>query len=48
MKDDFQSSGTRPVETERLKIWQRGNSVEEEDFSIQEEIPSGTEAVLYG
>ena len=48
-KLDFQSSGTRPEEIERLKMWQRGEAMEEEvDFSIQEEMPSGPEAVLEG
>ena len=46
---NFQSSGTRPEEVERLKMWQRGEAMEEEvDFSIQEEMPSGPEAVLEG
>ena len=32
-KLDFQSSGTRPEEIERLKMWQRGEAMEEEvDF----------------
>ena len=44
---NFQSSGTRPEEMERLKMWQRGEAMEE-DFSIQEEMPSGPEAVLEG
>ena len=48
-KLDFQSSGTRPEEIERLKMWQRGEAMEEEvDFNIQEEMPSGLEAVLEG
>ena len=47
---NFQSSGTRPEGMERLKMWQRGEAMEEEevDFSIQEEMPSGSEAVLEG
>ena len=48
-KLDFQSSGTRPEEIERLKMWQRGEAMEKEvDFSIQKEMPSGSEAVLEG
>ena len=48
-KLDFQSSGTRPEEIVRLKMWQRGEAMEEEVvFSIQEEMPSGPEAVLEG
>ena len=48
-KLDFQSSGTRPEGIERLKMWQMGEAMEEEvDFSIQEEMPSGPEAVLEG
>ena len=46
---NFQSSGTRREEMERLRMWQRGGAMEEEvDFSIQEEMPSGPEAVLEG
>ena len=49
MKDDFQPRGTRPDEMERLKIWQRGKAIEEAvDLSIQEEMPSGPDAVLVG
>ena len=37
-----ESSGTRPVVMERLKICQRGNAVEETvDLISAEEIPSG-------
>ena len=49
MKLDFESSRARPEEIEKLKMWQRGEAMEEEvDFSIQEEMPSGPEAVLEG
>lgn len=49
IKDDFHSRGTRPVEIERLKIWQRGVAMEwAVDLSIQAEIPSGPDAVLEG
>ena len=48
-KLNFQSSGTRPEEMKSLKMWQRGEAREEEvNFSIQEEMPSGPEAVSEG
>ena len=49
MKEDFHSRGTRPVEIERLNMWQRGVAMERAvAFSIQEEMPSGPDVVLEG
>ena len=41
MREDFHSNGTRPVEMERLNIWQRGVAMEwAVDLSIHAEMPS--------
>ena len=49
VKEDFQSRGTRPVEMERLNLWQSGEAIGAEvALSIQDEMLSGPEAVLDG
>ena len=49
MKEDFQLRGIRPVEMERLKMWQSGEAMDAEvTLSIQDEIPSGPEAQQLG